>query len=156
MSINHKIINYIRTKNKRLVYGFIILNLFIFSSTFESLLNIPNIVKYIFSIISIFLLFNFYKKSQKIKFDSIVVYLFAYLFLLVSIYLLISSIRFELFYLQEVFAERFFFMPYLLPLLFLFVRYDLYFFKRLLQFSYILIPFAIFASFLNFLISSEE
>ena len=72
MRINFKNINYIKKKNTRLVYGFMILNLFSFSTTFESLLNIPNIVKYIFSLITLFLFFNFYKKSQRIKFDSFV------------------------------------------------------------------------------------
>lgn len=144
MRINFKNINYIKKKNTRLVYGFMILNLFSFSTTFESLLNIPNIVKYIFSLITLFLFFNFYKKSQRIKFDSFVVILTSYLFLFVSIFLLLGSFRFELFYIQEIFAERFYFLPYLLPLLFLFVRYDLYFFRRLLQFSYILMPIAIF------------
>ena len=134
----------IYNKNTSLVYGFMILNLFIFSSSFEEVFSIPKIIKYIFSIITLFLFFNFYKKSQRIKFDSLVVNLTSYLFLFVSLFLLLRSFRFELFYIQEVFGERFFFLPYLLPLLFLFVRYDLYFFRRLLQFSYLLIPFAIF------------
>ena len=134
----------IKSKNTRLVYGFMILNLFIFSSAFEEVLSIPKIIKYIFSLITLFLFFNFYNKSQRIKFDSFVVNLTSYLFLFVSIFLLLSSFRFELFYIQEIFGERFYFLPYLLPLLFLFVRYDLYFFRRLLQFSYILILIAIF------------
>ena len=135
----------IYNKNTRLVYGFMILNLFIFSSSFEGVFSIPRTIKYIFSLITLFLFFNFYNKSQRIKFDSIFINLVAYLFFFVSIYLLISSVRFEFFYLQEILGERFYFLPYLLPLLFLFVRYDLYFFRRLLQFSYILIPIAIFA-----------
>ncbi len=144
MRINFRNINYIKKKNTRLVYGFMILNLFIFSSSFESLLNIPKTLKYIFCIVTLVIFFNFFKKSQRVKFDSIVVNLMSYLFLFVSLFLLLSSFRFELFYIQEIFGERFFFLPYLLPLLFLFVRYDLYFFRRLLQFSYILIPIAIF------------
>lgn len=141
MNINSRNIH---NKNTRLVYGFMILNLFIFASSFEEVLSIPHIIKYIFIIITLFLFFNFYNKSKRIKFDSFVVILTSYLFLFVSTFLLLRSFRFELFYIQEIFGERFFFLPYLLPLLFLFVRYDFYFFRRLLHFSYILILIAIF------------
>ncbi len=140
MSINYR---NIKNKNTRLIYGFLTLNIFIFLSSFEAILFIPRIAKYIFSLATLFLFFNFYKKSPRIKFDSLIVYLTSYLFLFISIFLLVSSFRFEIFYIQEIFGERFFFLPYLLPLLFLFVKYDLYFFRRLLQFSYTLVPIAI-------------
>lgn len=136
--------DHIKKKNNGLVFGFLLLNLFIFSSSFESILNIPKILKYIFSVLALSYFFSFYRKSDKVKFYSTFVYLTTYLFLFVSIFLLVRSLRFDLFYIQEILGERFYFLPYLLPLLFLFVSYDLYFFKRLLYFSYILIPIAIF------------
>ena len=148
MEINLKKSKNIERKNSLLVFGFISLNLFIFSSSFEVVLDIPKTIKYIFSVIALYIFFIFYKKSPKVKFESGFMYIIYNLFLFISIFLLIRSVRFDVFFIQEFFAERFFYLPYLLPLLFLFVRYDLYFFKRILKFSYFLIPIAIFAEFL--------
>ena len=131
-------------KNTRLVYGFLTLNLFIFVSSFEVVLSIPQVVKYILSIVALVIFFDFYKKSQGIKYESFLLKSACYLFSFISIVLLLGSFRFEFFYIQEIFGERFFFLPYLLPLVFLLVRYDLYFFRRLLQFSYVLIIISVF------------
>ena len=129
--------------NKKLVISLILLNLFIFSSSFEALIGIPQFIKYIFSVSVIYYFFYFFYQSSLQKNDTTLVKSIKFIFLIVSVYLLVNSYRKELFYLQEIFAERFYFMPYLLPLIFLFVKYDLSIFKYLLQFSYYLLPFSI-------------
>jgi hypothetical protein len=143
MGIRYRNLNFTEKKNTRLVFAFILLNLFIFAATFESFIGIPKIVKYIFSITVIFLFIRFFKESEKIKFYSFPVFVFTYLFLFVSIFLLLRSIRSEVLYIQLFFADNLFFMPYFLPLLFLFSRYNLSFFKIFLRFSYYLALMAI-------------
>lgn len=148
MEINFKNNKYIVRKNSSLVFGFISLNLFIFFSSFEALLDLPHILKYVFSVIAIYSFIKFFRNSPRVKFESASIRLIHYFFLYTSVFILLSSVRFELFYIQEVMAERFFFMPFLIPILFISVSYDLFFFKRLLYFSYILISFAIFVEIL--------
>ena len=130
--------------NKELVISLFLLNLFIFSSTFEVLIAIPQIVKYSFSVTVIYYFYSFFHKSALQNVETTVVKLIKFVFLIVSFYLLLGSYRKEIFYIQEVFAERFYFMPYLLPLIFLFIKYDLSIFKYLIQFSLLLLPFSIF------------
>jgi hypothetical protein len=129
--------------NKKLVISLILLNLFIFSSSFEALIGIPQFIKYIFSVSVIYYFFYFFYQSSLQKNDTILVKSIKFIFLIVSVYLLVNSYRKELFYLQEILAERFYFMPYLLPIIFLFIKYDLSIFKYLIQYSYYLLPFAI-------------
>ena len=131
--------------NKKLVFALLLLNLFIFSSTFEAKIGIPLIIKYLFSATVIFYFISFFYQSALQKQDSAYLKLTKYFFLIVTVFLLVGSYRKEIFYIQEIFAERFYFMPYFLPLIFLFVKYDLSIFKYLLQYSYFLLPFSILA-----------
>jgi hypothetical protein len=130
--------------NKELVISLFLLNLFIFSSTFEVLLGIPQQVKYLFSVTVIYFFISFFRQSELQNVESFVVKLIKIVFLIVSSYLLIGSFRKEIFYIQEIFAERFYFLPYLLPIIFLFIKYDLSILKYLIQFSYYLLPLALF------------
>ena len=148
MEINIKKKKNITRISMLLVFGFLSLNLFIFFASFEDLIESPHILKYFFSIITIYLFIRFFRISPRVKFETAKIYLIHYVFLFVSVFLLLRSIRFEVFFIQELFAERFFFLPYLIPLLFIFVRYDLHVFKKLLRISYILMPFAIFVEIL--------
>ncbi len=130
--------------NKELVISLFLLNLFIFSSTFEVLIGIPQIVKYAFSVTVIYYFYSFFHKSALQNVETIFVKLIKFVFLIVSFYLLLGSYRKEIFYIQEIFAERFYFMPFFLPIIFLFIKYDLYIFKYLIQYSSLLLPFSIF------------
>lgn len=130
--------------NKELVISLFLLNLFIFSSTFEVLIGISQIIKYSLSVIVIYFFYSFFHKSALQNVETFTVKCIKFIFLVVSFYLLVGSYRKEIFYIQEIFAERFYFMPYLLPLIFLFIKYDLSIFKYLIQFSYYLLPLALF------------
>jgi hypothetical protein len=129
--------------NKGLVYALISLNLYIATTVFEAEFSIPNIVKYIFSLFALFHIFRFYSKSKKNPNDGPLVEGIRLIFTIVSIFLLITSVRFEKFYLQEVFGEQFFFLPFLTPILFININISILFFKFLMEYSYKLLFLAI-------------
>lgn len=128
---------------KNFVLSLFVLNLFLFSGIFEPYLGIPKIIKYIFSVFSLYFIFKIYYSSQKLKIVNFTDLLTRRLFIAVSIYLLITSIRFEFFYIQEIFGERYFFLPFLIPIIFILIRYQASFFKTLLRYSYNLLYFGV-------------
>ncbi len=123
------------------IIALILLNLFLWLSRFEFKYGIPQVVKYVFSISSIGMIFWFrLKNPSKLSpggLTSIIVFVFIFwsLFLIVDSVIKIDS----LFYIQRVLGQRFFFMPYLLPLILLYTRFDLEFFSILLKCTFILI-----------------
>ena len=126
-----------------LVRALFALNLFIFSVLFESVLGIPKLIKYLLSVYALGVMINYYFKC-KIRVREGIFQEFVILsFTIVSIYLLIDSIRFETFYLQELFAEQFYFLPYLTPVFLLRMSFRLNFYKLLLKWTYKLLPIAI-------------
>ncbi len=129
--------------NKGLVYALISLNLYIATTIFEAEFSIPNIVKYVFSLFALFHILRFYFKSAKKPKDGGMVEVTKIIFTIVSIFLLITSFRFEKFYLQEVFGEQFFFLPFLTPIIFLNINITLLFFKFLMDYTYKLLFIAI-------------
>lgn len=134
---------YINILSKNLVYAFISLNLFIASTIFESEFGLPSILKYIFSLYALYQIVLYKIKLPKNTSDGVFVELCRLFFALVSITLLIGSIRFEVFYLQELMGEQFFFLPFLTPVLFLYSDYNLILFKYLIKATYYLLIFAI-------------
>ncbi len=132
-------------RNRAIIIAFVASNTFIFLSSFESVLNYPKILKYIASVVVIYQIFLVYRLSSKVITQPGLIQFTKTVFIIVSIVLLTTSVRFEVFYLQEVFAERFFFMPFLIPLLFMNVRYSVQLFKSLLYLTYLFLPLAIIA-----------
>jgi hypothetical protein len=122
--------------NKGLVFALISLNLFIATTVFESVYAIPNIVKYIFSVFALYQILRFYFKSERKPIDTGMIEGVRLVFTLMSIFLLITSVRFEKFYLQEVFGDQFFFLPYLTPIIFININIKPILFKPLIYYSY--------------------
>ena len=129
--------------NKGLVYALISLNLYIATTVFEAEFLIPNIVKYVFSLFALFHILRFFIKSARKPSDGGMVEGTKIIFTIVSIFLLFTSVRFEKFYLQEVFGEQFFFLPFLTPIIFINTNITLLFFKFLMEYTYKLLFIAI-------------
>lgn len=117
----------------------IVLNLFLFSGIFESYWGVPKLVKYIFSLFAFYFIIKLYSSANKLKFINTIDLWVKYLFVFVSFVLLLTSFRLETLYIQEIFGERFYFMPYLIPIFFLSMKYNILFFKVLLNYSYYLL-----------------
>ncbi|HAQ71114.1 MAG TPA: hypothetical protein DCR48_09090 [Flavobacteriales bacterium] len=130
-----------------LVRALFTLNLFIFSVLFESVLGIPKLIKYLLSVYAIGVIIIYYFRGKVRVREGIFQELVILLFTIVSIYLLINSVRFETFYLQELFAEQFYFLPYLTPVLLLRMSFRLNFYQLLLKWTYRLLPLAIIVQF---------
>lgn len=128
-----------------LVRALFTLNLFVFSVLFEGMLGIPKVLKYLLSVYAISVIVLYCIKARKRSRGSIFQELAIGLFTFVSIYLLIDSVRFETFYLQELFAEQFYFLPYLTPLLLLRVSFRLNFYQLLIRWTNKFLPLAILA-----------
>jgi hypothetical protein len=119
-----------------LLYSLLCMNLFLWISSLETnntrveiQLSFSGIIRYSLSILSLFLLF-FYnlRRNEFFKKGNFIISIFSFW----SICLLILSFRYEIFFIQELFAERYFFIPYLLPLLFLFVKIEIQLFYKLI------------------------
>lgn len=130
--------------DKHLIRALISLNLFVFTVLFENILDIPKLLKYVFSFyaISVFVIYS-YKGKSRVK-GSRSQELTITIFSLISLYLLLTSFRFEFFFLQELFAEQFYFLPYLTPVILLKVSFSLNLFRLLIKWSYYFLPVAIF------------
>lgn len=121
----------------------ILLNIYLWICNFEGVYGIPHIAKYL---LSIYILGSFLYYSCKnwvipqiLGIDRLALWLFVTW----SILLLIGSFRTDIFYIQEIFGGRYYFIPFLLPLFFLFTQNELYFFKLLLRYTFILTFFAV-------------
>lgn len=139
--------------NEVFVLALFFINLFNWTVLIESYYSIPHIVKYIFSFCT-FLGLAFYlvnaplmlaypRKTKPIFF----------LFFLYSIFLLTNSVYFRAYYLQEFFANRYAYMPYLIPLIALTSRFDISFWANWVRFSTLILPFAVLTQF--FVLSSQ-
>jgi hypothetical protein len=128
-------------KAENFPFALILINLFLFSGIYELFWGIPHLLKYIFSVAALIIIFQFYFSSRKNNIESNFDKVIINLFIIVSIGLLVNSLRFDTFYIQEVFGERYFFVPYLLPIIFMRSKYDLFFFKNVLKYTnYLIIP----------------
>ena len=128
---------------KEFALSLIALNLFLFSGIFEPFWEIPNIVKYLFSATAFYFMVKLYISTQKQRFTNLLDLFVRNLFILMSVGLLLTSLRAEIFYIQEVFGARFYFMPYLIPVIFILIRYNILLFKLILKYTYTLLFVAI-------------
>jgi hypothetical protein len=132
-------------KNKALVHAFISCNLFILICNFELLYGLPNILKYFLSVYTLFSLFIFYRKSDYLKINSFLLKLLVTWVILFFLYLVVSSVRIEKLYIQEALGDKFYLLPYVVPVFLLRIRHNLSTFKTILRLTYYALPFAIFA-----------
>ncbi len=126
-----------------LIYSFIVLNLTNWITWVEIRYGIPHIVKYalVFFVLGTIIYYMLTKPAKVEKGE--LVYSFVLWFIIWTLVLLVLSIlnTSSPLFLQRVLADRYFFMPYLLPLLVLFIKFDLNFFKEYFKYSYLfLIP----------------
>lgn len=128
-----------------LILSFLVLNLFNWIVWVEVRFGIPQVVKYVLSIfvLSVFL-FYFFTKSTKEILNNQFRLIFLW-FIVYSLILLITSLlRFnQLIFIQRLFADRTFFIPYLMPLLILFINIDLKFFQSVIKLGFLFIPIVI-------------
>jgi len=141
-----------RTKRRNciiLIYGLLLLNLFGLIEVVEDTYKIPPIIKYLLSV-SVLITIIYYRISNPSRPDPGVFYYFIVLvFILWSIKLLIfACFKFNsLFYIQRVFGQSVFFIPYILPILILYSKFELEFVRYYFHYSYIFIVAAILISF---------
>ena len=127
--------------NKIFILSLFLLNLFQWVSLVDFKYGIPLIVKYVLSI-SILGLIIYYRQKNPLKpmpgslFYPLII-LFVIWSLLLIIYALIGID--SLLYLQRILGVRYFFIPYLLPLVLLFTKFDLDFLRQYFHYIYILI-----------------
>lgn len=126
-------------RNDKIVFfSFLSLNLFQWLSIVESTYGIPAFAKYLFSIFTLGVLI-YYRCVQPVFFNRrLLFYTIILTFVLWSLYLLISSLlQFnDFFYIQRLFGQRYFYLPYLLPLIILFTKFDIHFFGSYFNFAY--------------------
>lgn len=126
---------------KLLLWSFVLLNLFNWVTVVELKFGIPQIIKYLLSVSSLGALIWYWFKHRCKPIPGDIYFLLILFFTVWSGYLVIAAIlEFDdLFYLQRVFGQRFFFIPYFLPIIILFTRFDLEFFALYYRIAALLI-----------------
>lgn len=133
-------------KNYKLfIFSLFLVQAFSWVSRVEFQYGIPQVVKYVLSVTVLAILFYtwFMFPSKSLPgglYNPILV-----LFILYSIVLLVSTIFNidSLFYIQRLFGQKYFFLPYILPIVILFVRFDLIFFRDYFHYSFLLLLLAL-------------
>jgi hypothetical protein len=129
-------------KNYRIfIYSLLLIGVFNWVSIVEFKYGIPQFVKYLLSVFA-FGEIIYYRISNPLKpepgqmFKPIIWFFVGW-----SAILIISSIlKLDgIFYIQRVFGQRYFFLPYLLPILIIYSRFGIDFFSKYFQYSYFLI-----------------
>lgn len=119
-----------------------LLNIVVWLSRMDAMYGVPRVVKYILAIyvLSVFFLRRL-RFKQSLAFNPagpIIIWFFVY-----TCYIIISSIRPEVFYVQELLADPYFMIPYFIPLLLLLTRFDAKFFRTVLKFSSRILPLSL-------------
>jgi hypothetical protein len=126
---------------KILIFSFLLLNLYTIMPTLEFTYGIPNLIKYVISFFVLSnIIYNKFSHPSKPVLEGLY-YPVIIIFILWSLILLITScLKFDsIFYIQRVFAQPYFFIPYLLPVFLLYTRFDLEFFSYLFYYSFLFI-----------------
>ncbi len=124
-----------QTKEKLFVFSLLSLNIFQWISVVEFDYGIHHLVKYLFSVFAIGALFYYQYTHPVDRSETNIYHPVIIFFLIWSGYLLIEgAFGFnDIFYVQRVFGQQYFYLPYLLPLIILYTRFDIYFFGYLLK-----------------------
>ncbi len=134
------------SNHKLLIFSFLLLNLFHWVSIVESKFGIPLIFKYFLSITVLGIIVYYKFKNPSIPNSGKMFYLIIIIFIVVSFRLVVFPL-FEfnnVFYLNRIFGQRYFFIPYLLPLIIIYTKYNIEFFSWFLYYSFICIIPSIF------------
>lgn len=116
------------------VFALVCINMFQLCSAIEAAWGIPKVAKYGFSLLALALI-SYFRIHARRKWSSEFQWGLGVWFGLFSIMLLVDSVRVEIFYIQEVFASRYYLMPYLLPLLLLSAHIDIRLLAKVLNLS---------------------
>lgn len=118
-----------------------LLNIYSWISIVESTFGIPSIVKYVivlFVLVTIFYtkISNPSKPVPESLFYPVIVLFTIYS----SVLLFLACLKIDgLFYIQRLFGQRYFFLPYLIPLPLIYTKFDLNFFENFFYYTYKLI-----------------
>lgn len=145
---------------KLLLFSFFMMNLFLWISIVELRYGIPLVIKYILSVSILGIIIYYKVRHPANPVPGGLFYPLIILFVLWSIVLLVSTVLNinSMLGLQRILAARYFFIPYLLPLLLLFTKYDMGFVRYLFDYSFLLLVPAIIMQLLvlSFGFSQEE
>lgn len=124
---------------KVLIFFLFVLNLFGWISS-DTSFGIPSIIKYIISVSVIGVIIWYKFKSPTNPIPGSISGFFVLFFVIWSVVLLIRSLFMfsSVFYIQRVFQDPYYYIPYLLPVIILFTRFDIKFFGKLFYYSYVL------------------
>lgn len=132
-----------RRNYQLLILSLFLVNLFGWISAVETTFGIPQVVKYLLSIsiLGIILYYKFKNPSKPttdgLFYPLIVIFVFWSFVLIIFALLRIDN----LFYIQRILSQRFFFIPYLLPIILLYTKFDIKFFGNLFYYSsWLIIP----------------
>lgn len=109
---------------KNFIYLFCLIAFFNFVSVLQQTINFNSIIKYIVPVLFFITSLVIYFKSRPIWLITNTDKVIYYLFVGFTVYLLIDSIRFEVFYLQEFLVGELYLLPYLLPIFMLNITLD--------------------------------
>lgn len=132
-------------KEKLFILILLSINFLQWLSIVEMDYGFPQIIKYLFSAFALvgmvyYRWTNPRRPAEINTYDPLIVF-----FVVWSVFLLVqASIHFnDVFYIQRVLGQRYFFLPYLLPLLLLYTRFDVAFFAYFLKAAVVLIGLSI-------------
>lgn len=133
-------------------------NLYQWITIVESTYGIPKIVKYALSAFAIgTLIYNRITKPSKPNPGGLFYAVIVVFSIWSVLFIFFSVLKFDsVFYIQLAFADPYFFIPYLLPLLLLFTKTDIEFFRYYFQFATFLIFPAILMQFLTIIIGLSQ
>jgi len=131
--------------DKLLILSFLLLNLFSWVTTIEFKYGIPVVVKYVLSVTVLGVIIWYKLKNPFKPVPGGSYYPFITIFVLWScILIIIALLGFNsMFYLQRILGQRFFLIPYILPVILLFTKFDIDFFGLYFRYTSIFIFFAL-------------
>lgn len=121
----------VKTTVRGFIIGLLLLNILRWLTRVESSFDLPKILKYVLSLTVLVLIlkyrFKFRRTFANHPVRPVLVWFFIY-----SLFLVVCSIRPQVFYMQEFFASRYYVIPYLLPLILLTSTFRPFFFEEVL------------------------
>jgi len=134
-----------KVKEKLYIYILLALNFLQWFSIVETEYGLPQLIKYLLSVFALAAIIYYRVKNASIPGESKTYDPVIIIFIIWSFYLLFeASLEFnDVFYIQRVLGQRYFYLPYLLPLIILYTRFDLKFFAYFIQVASVLIVFSI-------------
>ena len=126
---------------KLFIFSLFLLNLFWWISAVEAQYGIPQLVKYILSISSLCIIIYYKLINPSKPVPGGLIYAAIIFFVIWSIFLFLSaSVNFRNFqYVQRIFGQPHFIIPYIIPVFLLFSRFDIEFFSDYFHYCFLLL-----------------